>query len=516
MKTDNSPKRFVKWGKRRASPIISDAAANQIRDLDPIKLIVGDSRVVGFGEDQHHVGEFNRMRSRLFRFLVSEMNFTTFVFECGVVEAKGAHDYVLGLHNDADAAFVPIESGFSLWREFQDLVHWMREYNRKAADGRKIKFYGMDGSRRWMSTRTAVTYVCDYLDQVNPNHARAVRNELLPLAETISLENVGKTSTDDVRNLVRGLMDLVGHLEIKQMHYIERLTLDAFDWAHRASLIARQVGTILSATHADPENAQQYRWAIRDAGMATELKWILEREGPKARLLVGAANTHLQKVFASGGRPTLGQHLSLGMPAEQLVMIAGTSYYSLRPDDPATEGSFQATLEELSMPSFVLDLRAAKEDEQVASWLNEERPDRSNIRYSPVNIARAWDAVYFTRHVSIATLSLPGPFKRTYIDLEADRLDGLEGVYDITGIGGNHVILRILRDGDRLLTDGAESDGELFPMHPSELFALSGTKFAWREWVHEVEFERDTKGFARSLNLRAPKAFDRFHGVKRQ
>ncbi len=515
MTANQSLEHFVEWAKAHASPINVDALIDDIRDLDPIKSIVGDARIVGFGESQHHVGEFSRMRSRLFRFLVNEMNFTTFVFECGVVEAKAAHDYVLGVHDDADAAFVPIESGFSVWREFQDLLHWMRDYNRGAGDARKLKFYGMDGSRRWMSTRNAVAFACDYLDQVNPDHGRMVRDELLPLAEAISLENAGATLTEAVRDLVRGLVDLVGHLQIEQMRYIELSTFEAFDWAHRASLVARQIGSILSATHADPKNAQRYRWNIRDAGMAMELKWILEREGPEARLLVGAHNIHLQKAFAREDRATAGQHLSLGMPEGELVMIAATNDYSLKPDDSAIEGSFQAALAQVGMPSFLLDLRAADDDERAAAWLNEERPDRSNISFLPLNVARAWDAVYFTQRISIDTLSLPAPFERTYVDLEPGRLDGLVGVYDIAGIGNDRVVLRIFRDGDRLLTDGAESDGELFPMHQSEFSALSDTKFAWPEWAFEVEFERDAEGFAHGLNIRAPKAIDKFHGVKR-
>ncbi len=515
MTANQSLERFVEWAKAHASPINGDALIDDVRDLDPIKSVVGDARIVGFGESQHHVAEFSQMRSRLFRFLVNEMNFTTFVFECGVIEAKVAHDYVLGLHDDADAAFVPIESSFSMWRGLQDLLHWMRDYNRSAGNARKLRFYGMDGSRRWVSTRKAVTFVCDYLDQVNPDHAQVVRDELLPLAETIDLKNAGESSTEAVRALVHGLVDLAGHLQIEQMHYIDRSTFEAFDWAHRASLIARQIGTILSATHADPENGQRYRRNIRDAGMATELKWILEREGPDARLLVGAHNVHLQKAFARGGRPTAGQHLSLEMPAGDLVMIAATNDYSLKPDDPAIEGSFQSALARVGMPSFVLDLRAADDDAQAAAWLNQERPDRSNIAFPLLNVARAWNAVYFTRRISSDTLSLPKPFERVYVDLEEDRLDGLDGIYDIIGIGDDRVVLRISRDGGRLLTDGAESDGELFPMHRSELFALSDTHFAWLEWAFEVEFERNAEGIAHGLTIRPPKAIDKFHGVKR-
>lgn len=515
MTADQSLAHFVRWAKVHASPTNVDAAADDIEDLGPVRSIVGNARIVGFGESQHHVGEFSRMRARLFKFLVSEMNFTTFVFECGVAESKAAHDYVLGVRDDADAAFVPIESGFPVWREFQDLLHWMRDYNRGTGDSRKLKFYGMDGSRRWMSTRYAVAFACDYLDQVNPDHGRVVRDELLPLAEAVSLDNAGAMPTETVRELVHGLVDLVGHLQIEQMRYLELSTFEAFDWAHRAALVARQIGSILSAAHADPENAQRYRWNIRDAGMAMELKWILEREGPEARLFVGAHNTHLQKTIARSDRATVGEHLSLGLPDGELVMIAATNDYSLKPDDPAVAGSFQAALAQVNIPSFLLDLRAVEDDERAKAWLNEERLDRSNISFLPLNVARAWDAVYFTQRISIDTLSLPTPFKRTYVDLEPGRLDGLSGVYDIAGIGNEHVVLRIFREGDRLLTDGAESDGELFPMYQSELLAMSDTMFAWPEWAFEVEFERNPDGDAHSLRLRAPKAIDSFHGVKR-
>ena len=82
MTANQSLEHFVEWAKAHASPINGDASIDDIRDLDPIKSIVGDARILGFGESQHHIAEFSEMRARLFRYLVKEMNFTTFVFEC--------------------------------------------------------------------------------------------------------------------------------------------------------------------------------------------------------------------------------------------------------------------------------------------------------------------------------------------------------------------------------------------------------------------------------------------------
>ena len=89
------------------------------------------------------------------------------------------------------------------------------------------------------------------------------------------------------------------------------------------------------------------------------------------------------------------------------------------------------------------------------------------------------------------------------------------GVYDIVGVTGQPVVLRVMREGDHLETTGAESDGELFPMHRSALFALSDERFCWLEWPMELEFERDGKGAAHGLTIRSPIGHGRYHGVRR-
>ncbi|WP_292619905.1 erythromycin esterase family protein [Mesorhizobium sp.] len=510
-----SDRGFLKWAAKHAVPIRNNDFQD-LGDLAPFKALVGKARVVGFGESQHHVGEFARIRARVFKYLVEELGFTTFVFECGVIEAKAAHDYVLGLHNDFDAALLPIESGFNAWRGFQDLLQWMREYNLRETGARKLNFYGMDGSRRWMSTRTAVRYACDYLDKVNANRAARFRSELLPLADEISLANVGSVATGNVERLIRGLGDLVGHLELEQMQYVEQTGLDSFDWAHRASLIARQIGAILSATHDDPASAQRNRWGIRDAGMANEILWILGREGPDAKLFVHAANMHLQRTFATDQRATAGQHLALRMAPDELFIVAGTNYFSLKPNDPPIAGSLQASLGELNIPSFVIDMRTAEQDAEAGPWLKQELPDRSNIDFVPIRVSQAWDALYFTRTIALDTINLPPSLQRDNVDLTPDWLERLPGTYDINGIGDSHVVLRIYRDGDRLMTDGEVSDGELFPMHVTQLLAFSDTSFGWREWPHRIQFEFDAAGIATGLNIQAPGAFDKFHGVQRR
>ncbi len=505
MEKDPSLEHFTRWAKNNAVPIDPNASNDEFIDLAPLKEMVGDARVVGFGESQHYVAEFNRFRSRLFKYLVTEMNFTTFAFECGVVEAKCTHDYVLGAHDRVDDAIMGITGCFGVWQEIKDLLQWMRDYNLSDRNKRKLNFYGFDGSQGWSCSGNAVSFACTFLDQVDVNYSITLREELLPLAESINLDNIGEKPIDVIRELNYGLMSLVARFQIEQMQYIERSSWEDFDWANRAALIALQIGSLLAEVGAAPEASSRTWWNMRDACMALYLRWILDREGPDARLLVGAHNIHLQKTFAREGtefdQTTMIQHLSFSLPKNDMFIIAATNYYSLKPDDPALEYSFQDALGRLELPSFVLDLRPAANEKTVANWLNKKTPDRSNTMYQLIGTADAWDAVYYTQQIELDKLSLPTPLERTFITLKGDRLDGLDGVYDIVGVIDIPVVLRVTREGNRLMTSGMESDGELFPIHRSELFPLSDSRFGWAEWPMWIEFERDTDGAAHSVSL---------------
>ena len=251
----SSVEHFVRWAKKHAIPIDPDADIDAFQDLEPLKEIIGSARVVGLGEGHHYTREFNRFRSRLFRFLVTEMGFTTFVLEVGLVEAKRAHDYVLLLHDDADDAFMNVNQTFGLWAEQQELLQWMRDYNCNVPESRRIRFYGIDGSEGWSHTATAVAAACDYLERVDPAHAAVLRMSLVPLAELITIYNLAETSTEALRELVHGLTDLVGRFEVEQIQYIERSSPNDFDWGLRFALLAQQICTMLCSVRASPNDS---------------------------------------------------------------------------------------------------------------------------------------------------------------------------------------------------------------------------------------------------------------------
>lgn len=61
------------------------------RDLQFLKDLIGDRRIVQLGESSHGVKEFNKMKVRLVKFLHQEMGFNVLAFECGVFECNHAN-----------------------------------------------------------------------------------------------------------------------------------------------------------------------------------------------------------------------------------------------------------------------------------------------------------------------------------------------------------------------------------------------------------------------------------------
>src|SRR5688572_1581127 len=132
----------VAWIKERAIPIVTPVAGRGFEDLEPIKKLIGDARIVSLGESTHGSREIFQMKHRLVEFLASEMGFTIFSIEANLPEAYRVNNYVLGGKGDPDELI----AGMHFWtwntQEVKALVEWMRRFN--AAGQGKIEFTGFD------------------------------------------------------------------------------------------------------------------------------------------------------------------------------------------------------------------------------------------------------------------------------------------------------------------------------------------------------------------------------------
>lgn len=132
----------VDWIKANAVRLHTPEAGSGFADMQPLKKIVGNARIVSLGEATHGSREFFQLKHRMLEFLASEMGFTIFSIEANMPEAYRLNDYVLNGNGDP----AKLLKGMYFWtwdtQEVLEMIRWMREFN-KSGKGR-VQFTGFD------------------------------------------------------------------------------------------------------------------------------------------------------------------------------------------------------------------------------------------------------------------------------------------------------------------------------------------------------------------------------------
>lgn len=133
----------VDWVRANAIKFSGVEAEKGFEDLQPLKAMIGEARVVGLGEATHGTREHFQLKHRLMEFLASEMGFTIFSIEASMPEACRVDRFVSRGEGDPAALI----GGMYFWtwntEEVLEMVQWMRRLNQAQAD-RHIRFTGFD------------------------------------------------------------------------------------------------------------------------------------------------------------------------------------------------------------------------------------------------------------------------------------------------------------------------------------------------------------------------------------
>jgi erythromycin esterase len=403
-----------RWLRANAHVLRTDP--DDFSDLEPLRDIVGDARVVAIGESTHRVHEFYEIRHRLTRFLVTQLGFTAFVMESGFPEGLRVNDWVRGGPGDLDEL---LRNGITYHMgkcaEMRDQLEWLR--------ANEIRFYGMDVPDSSASARPAVEACLAFLTDADPDYAAAVRGTLLPLFDYLPTDRTGLAWAAPalhaylalehaVRNeLTARIGDLAERMQAQRVVYKNPARFAA---ALRCAVTARHTDAFLQAMAAAKDRT--YAGAnIRDAAMAENVEWILGRED---RIVVAAANGHVQRwpfrvPMLTNDMTTLGEHLAASL-GDHLIVIAtavgGGTFYLHRPIPDGPPGhtevftedmaapdphSLDALLATAGIPHYLVDLR-----ELPADHLAETTSIMTGMQPTPVNPKAAFDAAIYVDKVT--------------------------------------------------------------------------------------------------------------------
>jgi erythromycin esterase len=419
---DYSQQHFITWAKAHAIPLTTVGRGSGIDDLQPLKPIVNQAQVVALGESGHGIHESLAFRNRLWAFLVKNMGFTAIAAETGFSESLLVDDYILGKNVDSDTAIRSVFTwGDSVWKENQELIEWMRQYNAKPTTSRKIRFYGLDLTGgvqgRFARCRRALDAVLAYIGQSDSSLVKQVGQPLEPFLARFNDNDYRNLTPNERNSLTAAISDLIALLEHQRVTFFAQTSELAYHRAHRNAVVARQLDALFRANpngfnpdvpQIDAAPAQ----TARDAAMADNLRWVLEREGPKGRVFIFAHNWHIKKtrnypkevypeLFLGEPHIPMGEHLN-SMLGNGIVVL-GFAFGQGREESefpPADSTSIDGTLALLELPLFVLDLRTAPDEGFGVKWLNYRRKMRVNDRYVELNPIEAFDALVFVDTVS--------------------------------------------------------------------------------------------------------------------
>jgi erythromycin esterase-like protein len=276
-----APAALQEWA-RGASPLPALERVDNAQ-LSAFGELIGDARVVGFGESEHGLHEFPEMRNKLFRYLVEEKGFRAIVLESGVLEGRLVERYIQG-----DTTLTPEQvlsrgftHGMGPWRESLELIEWMKEYNAKQKNPKdKVHFLGMDLTVRGDAPDVILAEISPYLKKVDPTYHKSTFLAVLDLAgeagaltakvergyqsfgvpyiepdlldgfTSISFEAL---SPEKQKKLAEDISALASNFKDKKELYIRKSSEEEFAWSYHLALVAGQTMRNLASRQKYPK-----------------------------------------------------------------------------------------------------------------------------------------------------------------------------------------------------------------------------------------------------------------------
>jgi erythromycin esterase len=429
--------RTLKWS-------TADAWRASASQLDEI---IGDARIVCFGEAVHGAAELLELRNRLFQYLVTEKNFTAIALESGLVEGRAMYDYARGAGSLSrrEALSRGLSWTFDQLPHNRTLVDWIRRHNSQHRDRQRlVNVYGFDlpGSPgnpdATRGVDTALRVALGYLHKLDPDVAAHHLRQLKGALPYLQCNPEGDGKVKDYRCLSPGQRRVVTRAVSAIARTLRRRRGPApsansgtdHEWVLRAAFNAERVDGWLRAFYGTsdrrlpcPAGEQVLRAAksvrIRERTQADNLAWIVDKEGPDGRVFIFAHRLHVSRapVKVTVAETTLkqvpmGAYLHRRFPRNFLTIgtLVGSGTSSCGTAGDTLKGPLPGSLDDvagrLSRSTYILDLRSASKPAKQylrGNWCLGHYPITSDTLELRLQPARAYDVLLYQHRISGAS-----------------------------------------------------------------------------------------------------------------
>jgi erythromycin esterase len=363
----------------------TDLNKTDFSDLQTIKSLVGDARIIALGESTHGTAEFFKVKHRLLQYAITELGVRVFVLEDNQLIVERINEYVLYGTGTAENV---IKGLFAVWNteEMLALITWLRSYNIAHPDD-MVEFVGMDTQNPQLAI--------EHLDQFLARYDTAKQQRSNTLIEAIRKDWRNSYFQSDS---ILMQWDEDAELNYKLIksgedHWLRMAQnrTDSMDvhWAIKnARTIKQFTETLLGGIYEG-----------RDKAMAENIDWILTQRKPGTKIIVWAHDSHVSRGDAPDPESnfffgqSMGSYLSkqhgddyyaFGLFTYYGSCLGTISYSNFKQQSfdlyTSPEGTIDAGLHKISRnlnsQYLILNLKQFKNKSQEYAWINIKRPVR--------------------------------------------------------------------------------------------------------------------------------------------
>ena len=257
---------FINLLKQNSFSIRSSELGAADDDLEFLKDLLKDKRIVSMGEATHGTKQFAQLKCRFFKFLVENLHFNIIAMEADFGVTMEINDYVLGINDNGRGALRKLLFFHCVNEETWQLIEWIRLHNKKFKQ-KQVKIYGID-----------FQFGDGQLDRIK---------EYFSKVDTIFLKEIGKYNEQPSEGFY-GPSLAIEHITMIR----GRLREDSVRYISTSGL--REWEKALHLTHTlEGFHFLRQRRINRDLCMKRNIDWILEHEGENSKMLVWAHNQHV-------------------------------------------------------------------------------------------------------------------------------------------------------------------------------------------------------------------------------
>ncbi|HEY7426012.1 MAG TPA: erythromycin esterase family protein [Gemmataceae bacterium] len=297
-------------------------------DLDPLLRRIGDAHYVLLGEASHGTAEYYTWRTQLSQRLIREKGFSFLAVEGDWPDCYHVNRYVKGFA-DPGATARDVLHAFERWptwmwanEEIVALTEWLRRYNDRLPEEKKVGFYGLDVYSLWDSLYA----ILSYLQRVDPAALPAAWKALRcfePYGEDV--QEYARATRFVPDSCAEEVTALLAELRRKAKVYRQDGRESYFQAEQNALVLKNAESYYRAMVRGGPDS-----WNIRDRHMTETLERLMSHHGPTAKGIVWAHNTHIGDArytdMAEDALVNIGQLIREGHEDKDVVLVGFGSY----------------------------------------------------------------------------------------------------------------------------------------------------------------------------------------------